>query len=246
MDPLTISAASGLRSRMESLDMLANNIANASTGGYKADREFYSLYAALEAEGPISGPDTLPVIERPWTDFSQGELRSTGNPLHVALEGQGFFSVNGPGGTMYTRDGSFHLSSASQLVTVDGYPVRGADGNPITLSPATPVEVLPDGTVHQGGQTAGQIAVVDFANPAALGKVGHNYFRPAEGANAQPVPATGYEARQGSLEGSNVSSAEAAVRLVSVMRQFEMLQKAAALGGEMSRKAVEEVARVSS
>ena len=245
MDPLTISAASGLRSRMESLDMLANNIANASTGGYKADREFYSLYAAPEAEGPISGPDTLPVIERPWTDFSQGEVRSTGNPLHVALEGKGFFSVNGPGGPMYTRDGSFHLSSASQLVTVDGYPVRGTDGNPITLSAATPAEVLPDGTVHQDGQAAGQIAVVDFASPAALGKVGRNYFRPAEG-SAAPVPAAGYEVRQGSLEGSNASSAEAAVRLVSVMRQFEMLQKAAALGGEMNRKAVEEVARVSS
>src|SRR5271169_2056345 len=107
MDPLTISAASGLRSRMESLDMLANNIANASTSGYKADREFYSLYAAPEAEGPISGPDTLPVIERPWTDLSQGEVRSTGNPLDVALQGKGFFAVNGPGGPMYTRDGSF-------------------------------------------------------------------------------------------------------------------------------------------
>lgn len=244
MDPLTISAASGLRSRMESLDMLANNIANASTGGYKADREFYSLYTAPEAAGPISGPDTMPVIERPWTDFSQGEVRATGNPLDVALEGKGFFSVNGPGGPMYTRDGSFHLSAANQLVTVDGYAIRGADGNPITLSSATPVEVWPDGTVHQDGQTAGEIAVVNFANPAALGKQGRNYFRPANG-SAPPVPATGYEVQQGRLEGSNASSAEAAVRLVSVMRQFEMLQKAAALGSEMNRKAVDEVARVS-
>jgi flagellar basal-body rod protein FlgF len=245
MDPLTISVASGLRSRMESLDMLANNIANASTSGYKADQEFYSLYAAPEAAGPISGPDTLPVIERPWTDFSQGELQSTGSPLDVALQGKGFFSVNGPSGAMYTRDGSFHLSAAGQLVTRDGYPVRGEDGHPIPLSSATPVEVLPDGTVRQDGQTAGQIAVVDFADPAALGKIGHNYFRPAEG-SAAPVPATGYEVQQGRLENSNASSATAAVRLVSVMRQFEMLQKAAALGSEMNRKAVDEVARVPS
>jgi flagellar basal-body rod protein FlgF len=245
MDPLTISAASGLRSRMESLDMLANNIANASTSGYKADREFYSLYAAPEAEGPISGPDTLPVIERPWTDLSQGEVRPTGNRLDFALQGKGFFSVNGPGGPMYTRDGSFHLSSAGQLVNVDGYPVCGEDGNPITLSSATPVEVWPDGTVQQDGQAAGQIAVVDFASPAALRKIGHNYFRPAQG-SAPPVPASEYEVHQGSLESSNASSAEAAVRLVSVMRQFEMLQKAAALGSEMNRKAVDEVARVSS
>jgi flagellar basal-body rod protein FlgF len=231
---------------MESLDMLANNIANASTSGYKADQEFYSLYAAPEATGTISGPDTLPVIERPWTDFSQGQTQSSGNPLDVALEGKGFFSVNGPTGAMYTRDGSFHLSLAGQLVTRDGYPVRGADGNPIPLSPATPVDILPDGTVQQDGQTAGQIAVVDFANPAALGKTGHNYFRPADG-SAPPVPATGYEVQQGRLESSNnASSAAAAVRLVSVMRQFEMLQKAAALGSEMNKKAVDEVARVPS
>jgi flagellar basal-body rod protein FlgF len=245
MDPLTISAASGLRSRMESLDMLANNIANASTSGYKADREFYSLYAAPEASGPISGPDTLPVIERPWTDFSQGELRSTGNPLNLALDGKGFFSVNGPSGPLYTRDGSFRLSPANQLVTADGYPLRDTDGNPITLSSATPVEVLPDGTVRQDGQTVGQIAVVDFAETAALGKIGHNYFRPAEG-SAAPVPATACEVQQGKLESSNASSAEAAIRLVSVMRQFEMLQKAAAMSAEMNRKAIDEVARVAS
>ena len=244
MDPLTISAAGGLRSRMESLDMLANNIANASTSGYKADREFYSLYAAPEAAGVISGPDTLPFIERPWTDFSQGELRPTGNPLDLALAGKGFFSVNGPSGQLYTRDGSFRVSAAAgQLVTADGYAVRGVDGNPIELSTESPVEISPDGTVRQDGQTAGQIAIVDFADHAALGKQGHNYFRPAEGASA--APASGYEVQQGKLENSNASSSEAAVRLVSVMRQFEMLQKAASLGGEMNRKAVEEVARVS-
>jgi flagellar basal body rod protein FlgG len=229
---------------MESLDMLANNIANASTSGYKADREFYSLYAAPEASGPISGPDTLPVIERPWTDFSQGELRSTGNPLNVALDGKGFFSVSGPSGPLYTRDGSFRLSAANQLVNADGYPVRDTEGNPMTLS-STPVEILPDGTVRQDGQTVGQIAVLDFANPAALGKMGHNYFRPAEG-SAAPVPATASEVQQGKLESSNASGAEAAVRLVSVMRQFEMLQKAAAMSAEMNRKVIDEVARVSS
>ncbi|MBZ5591169.1 MAG: flagellar basal-body rod protein FlgF [Acidobacteriia bacterium] len=243
MDPLTISAAGGMRSRMESLDMLANNIANTSTGGYKADREFYSLYAAPEAAGAISGPDTLPVIERPWTDFSQGELRPTGNPLDLALAGKGFFSVNGADGPLYTRDGSFRVSAAGQLVTADGYAVRGVDGDPIALSSASPVEISPDGTVLQDGQTTGQLAIVDFANPAVLRKQGHNYFQPA--ADGSAVPAAGYAVQQGKLENSNASSAEAAVRLVSVMRQFEMLQKAAALGGEMNRKAVEEVARVS-
>src|SRR2546429_990989 len=106
MDPMTATAASGLRARMESLDLLANNVANASTGGYKADREFYSLYVAPEAadNNPLS---TMPVIERPWVDHSQGTLHSIGNPLDLALSGRGFFAVNGPNGPLYTRNGNF-------------------------------------------------------------------------------------------------------------------------------------------
>src|ERR1051326_3728537 len=100
MDALTSAAASGLRARMESLDMLANNLANADTGGYKIDREFYSLYAAPETAA--NDPLTMPVIERPWTDFSQGTIRPTGNPLDFALAGKGFFRVDGPNGPLYT------------------------------------------------------------------------------------------------------------------------------------------------
>ena len=127
MDTMTATAASGLRSRMESLELLANNVANATTGGYKSDREFYSLYAAPEAQDsdPIS---TMPVIERPWTDMSQGIVNSTGNPLDVALSGKGFFSVAGPNGPLYTRNGSFRLAADGKLVTTDGYPVLGVSG----------------------------------------------------------------------------------------------------------------------
>src|SRR3954451_1263983 len=87
MDSMTAIAASGLRARMESLDLLANNIANASTGGYKADREFYGLYRAPEGDSD----STMPLIERHWIDPSQGTLHGTGNPLDVALSGRGFF-----------------------------------------------------------------------------------------------------------------------------------------------------------
>src|SRR5690242_18395190 len=106
MDSLTALAASGLRARMESLDLLANNVANASTGGYKADREFYSLYAG-SAEENEGDPSTMPVIERPWTDHAQGTLQRTGNPLDLALDGKGFFAVDGPSGRLFTRNGSF-------------------------------------------------------------------------------------------------------------------------------------------
>jgi flagellar hook-basal body protein len=99
MDPLLISAASGMKARMESLDMLANNIANSGTSGFKADREFYNLYQ-----------QELPLVETRWTDFSQGTVLATGNPLNMALSGPGFFALNGPAGTVYTRNGNFQIS----------------------------------------------------------------------------------------------------------------------------------------
>src|SRR5205085_9687154 len=112
MDPLTAVAASGLRARMESLELLANNVANASTGGYKADREFYGLYRAPEADSV----STIPLIERPWIDHSQGTLHGTGNPLDVAVSGRGFFSVERPHGPLYTRNGTFRLARDGKLV----------------------------------------------------------------------------------------------------------------------------------
>jgi flagellar basal-body rod protein FlgF len=137
MDPMTATAASGLRARMESLDLLANNVANASTGGYKADREFYSLYLAPEAQDAGSS-STMPVVERPWVDLSQGLLAPTGNSLDVALNGKGFFSVAGPHGPLYTRNGGFHLASDGTLVTADGYAVRNTAGTSLTVQSTLP------------------------------------------------------------------------------------------------------------
>jgi flagellar basal-body rod protein FlgF len=241
MDPITAVAASGMRSRMESLDLLANNVANASTGGYKADREFYSLYVAAEAQPEPSS--TMPVIERPWTDFSQGVMQSTGNALDLALSGKGFFSVQGPAGPLYTRNGNFQLARDGKLITPDGYPVRGSAGAPLTLQPSRPIEISADGTVRQDGNAIGQLQVVDFTSGAGLGKQGSNYFRVTDPA-LTPSPANGTTVEQGKLEASNSGTADSAIRLVSLMRQFEMLQKAASLGADMSRQAIEQVAKV--
>ena len=242
MDPLTAVAASGMRSRMESLELLANNVANASTGGYKADREFYSLYLAPEAQDSEAAP-LMPVIDRPWIDLSQGVVHDTGNPLDLALTGKGFFAVNGPGGPLYTRNGSFSLASDGRLVTTDGYAVRGADGQPLVLQGTRNVEISADGTVQQDGNVIGKLEIADFSSTAGLAKQGNNYFRVADPSQAVAA-ASDAAVGQGKLESSNTGSAEAAVRLVSVMRQFEMLQKAVTLGAEMNRHAVEEVAKV--
>jgi flagellar basal-body rod protein FlgF len=227
---------------MESLEMLANNLANVETGGYKADREFYSLFVGDDASGDMNTGElsTLPVIESQWTDHSQGVLRNTSNPLDLAIDGAGFFPIQTPGGIRYTRNGSFRVSSAGVLTTTDGNAVLAKRGLPITLQPGTEIQIDPDGTVNQDGQPAGQINLTGF-DQNTLDKVGLNYFAPRAGVT--PKPATGLIA-QGKLEQSNVGSAESAVRLVAIMRQFEMLQKAMGIGNELNRHAVEEVARV--
>lgn len=243
MDPLTITAASGMRARMESLDMLGNNIANAETGGYKTDREFYSLYASADAmEAGSADPATLPVIEKAYTDYSQGTMRPTSNPLDLALHGKGFFAVDSPSGVAYTRNGSFQLNAAGALITSEGYAVRSTSGQPITLNPSLPVLVAADGTITQSGQAVSKLAVVDFADQAKLVKQGNTLFR-ADNSKTKPVPSTA-SVEQGRLESSNVGSSESVVRLVSVMRQFDMLQKATHIGQTMTSKAISEVAKV--
>lgn len=244
MDGFTIAAASGMRARLESLDMLANNLANQASPGYKADREFYSLYVGPDATGSKATPvpTTAPVIERRWTDFSQGVLEETGNPFHLALSGPGFFRVQGPQSELYTRNGGFRLSPAGRLETQEGYAVMARNGQPIQINPARPVEITATGEIRQDGQLLAQLDVVTFPQPQALDKQAGTYFRLADpAAGSTPAAAAIY---QGRLESANHSPAESAVRLITVLRQFEMLQKAVQIGGEMGRR-VDDIARVS-
>ncbi len=238
MDPLLISAASGMKARMESLDMLANNISNVNTSGFKADREFYNLYQ-----------QQLPLIESRWTDFSQGSLVATGNPLNLALSGQGFFALTTPSGTAYTRSGNFEISKSNQLATAEGYTLRNVldQGKPITVDPTQSIAIDKAGVVSQGGQPVGQIEVAQIPSAAsAISKMGSNYF-----ALSGPPPVTAAtstlaapEVLQGNLEQSNVGVADQTVRLISVMRQFEMLQRAINTGTQMNKLAIQEVAKI--
>ncbi|MGH9645906.1 MAG: flagellar basal-body rod protein FlgF [Bryobacteraceae bacterium] len=249
MDQIAATAASGLRSRMEALDILSNNLANANTGGYKGDREFYSLYQG-EQTTPAEGQQatTLPVIQKAWTDFQQGMLTPTDNPLDLALQGKGFFTVDGPSGPLYTRNGSFKLSATGVLTTLDGYQVRGVSPpnqppKKIQTVSQGPIQITADGTVQQDGQPLGQIQVVDFASSSVLDKVGNSYYRVLD-PKAKPAAAKDVTVNQGKVENSNVAPAESAVRLVDLMRQYEMLQKAVSVSAEMNKEAIDQVARV--
>jgi flagellar basal-body rod protein FlgF len=245
MDALTAAAASGIQSRLQSLDILANNLANASSPGFKADAESYGLYySSASPDAPADGNITpLPVVENQWTDYSQGTLLSTNSSTDLALNGKGFFVATTPTGPLYTRNGNFRLSPAGQLQTQDGYPVQSSDGKPLVLDTAQKFEVTPEGEVRQGGQHVSQIAVVDFKDPSLLAKRGGLYFR------SDPIVQTATRAaadiQQGRLESGNGQPAQTAARLVSILRQFESLQKALSIGADMNRRTVEDVAKVS-
>ena len=230
-----------MRSRIEALDLLANNIANTGTAGYKSDREFYNLYTSADADSQT----TLPDVERNWTDFSQGIVKDTGNPLDVALAGRGFLTANSPDGPLYTRNGSLRLSPIGVLSTADGYPVRAeTSSGQIQARPDGGVlQIQKDGSVLQDGQSLGVLTLADWPKPEVLEKRGGVYFRLVD-SSLKPAAPTGIEVLQGRLESSNAGPAEAAVQLVGVLRQFEMLQKAVQLAAEMNRKAVDDVARV--
>jgi len=227
---------------MESLEMLANNLANVETGGFKADREYFSIYMGDDATAdPVTGAVPVqPLIQSHWTDLAQGNLLTTANPLDLAIDGDGLFAVQTANGVRYTRNGKFRVGSTGALAAADGSAVLGRDGKPIALQPDVPIEVLTDGTVQQGGQAVGQLDISMF-DQGSFDKMGANYFAPAEG--VKPKPATG-TVLQGKLEQSNVGAAESSVRLIAIMRQFEMLQKAMTIGNDLNRRAIEEVAKV--
>lgn len=240
LDPLTINAAGGLRARLESLDLLANNLANTTTAGYKADQESFNLYLS-----PDASADALPLVESRWTDLRQGVLQSTGNPLDLALSGAGFFAVDGPAGPLYTRNGSLQISRDGRLTTKDGYELQTVEPRRIRADPKIAIEVSEDGTVRQQGQELGRLKLANAPEPEKISKRDGVYFSwvvPPGSAEASAQA----EIRQGALEASNTSPAGSAVRLVNLLRQFESLQRAIQLGGEMNRRAVEDVARTGS
>lgn len=248
MDPLTIAAASGIRARLEALDLLANNLANSSTPGYKADREAYTSYLGedsltAELSGSGSAQIAVPLIETHRTDFSQGVLSPTGQASDLALSGDGFFLLDTANGPLLTRSARLNVSRDGRLLSKEGYEFATVGPQRIRVDPQFPVAIDPDGTVRQQDAPIGRLKVVQYDVHTQPPKREGVYFV-LDTSQLSGLTPSSAEVRQGMAEGSNYSVPEAAVRLVAVLRQFESLQKAMQLSGEIGRKAVEEVARV--
>jgi flagellar basal-body rod protein FlgF len=231
------AALSGNVSALRRLEVISNNLANANTAGFKADQlEFQSVLANVK--NPTQ--ETVFSSEKFWTDFSAGPIQKSDNTLDVALDGDGFFAVNTPQGTAYTRQGNFHRDAGGKLVTADGYEVQGQNG-PITLN-GSRVEISGNGTVTVDGNAAGRLAVVDFPKPYALTKAGGGLFLPAN-AQAAATPANA-EVKQGYLETSNVKVVAEMAKMIEATRYFESCAKAVKSYDDMASKAANDLGKV--
>lgn len=180
-------------------------------------------------------------MERLETDFSQGNLQSTGNQLDFAFEGKGFFTVETPGGTRYTRDGSFKLTSENELVTSEGYPVTGTEG-PIVID-GTVVAVNDLGEILVDGQLVNKFKIAAFENNRDLRKTGEGLFAFAEGLEAVDKDFEGAIV-QGNLENANVDPVKEMVEMMTLFRGYESSQRMIRAYDESIGKAVNEVGRL--
>ena len=226
------AACAGLRAQSQALELIASNVANISTNGFREQQPmFRSLLAS--AGHPINDPlnhaiKNFGVLEGSRTELSTGTLERTGNSLDLAIEGNGFFVIKTREQTFYTRNGNFRVSPTGQLTTGAGDLVIGEQGLPkepglpISL-PSGDIAISPDGTVSVGGAVAGKLRIVEFAPGTVLAAEGNSYY-------SAPVtalrPSPGSNVRQGTLESSNVNSVKAVVDMIVAQRHAEMLERA--------------------
>ncbi|HID10820.1 MAG TPA: flagellar basal-body rod protein FlgF [Candidatus Latescibacteria bacterium] len=225
------TSASGMLARELAQEVLANNIANVKTTGFKRDKVYF--------QGALDGISSAEGVLKVATDYREGPLIRTDNPLDLAIQGRGFFAVETPWGIRYTRDGHFSVNEEGVLVTTDGHPVLGEEGSIELDLSGGPPSVGEDGTVRVGDVVVGQLRIEDFEDLDSLRKEGNGLFR----AYAEGRPAEGFRVRQGFLEGANVSPVEEMVRMLANYRAYEAGQRAIVAQDEALRKAVNEVGR---
>lgn len=229
MDSGYYAAMTGLVARTQAMDTAAANLANAQTPGYRAEREFF--------RSALLGPDALDsqlgrtvnnygLLGGDQLSMAQGALEPTGNPLDLAIEGQGFFMVQTAHGPRYTRDGSFHRAQSGQVVTEADEPVLSAAGKPILIPPGE-VAVGADGAISVAGGVVAQLGVFVFPAGTQLTAEGANRYVAPPGTT--PAAAKGAAVHQGALEAANQDVVQGSLNLIMMQRQAEMMQRALTL-----------------
>jgi len=245
MDSGYYAAMTGLVARTQALDTAASNLANAQTPGYRAEREFFrSVLLGPDASDSQLGQvvNNFGLLGGDHLDLGQGALTTTGNPLDLAIEGEGFFQVQTPNGLRFTRDGGFHRSQTGQLVTQAGEPVLSDGGKSIQLPPGD-VAVGEDGAISVAGGVVAKVGVFTFPAGTQLMPEGANrYVAPKD------VPAqfsTNGAVHQGAIESANEDVIQGSLDLIVMQRQAEMMQKALTIfHTEFNKTASEDLPRV--
>lgn len=218
--------------------VIANNIANANSTAFKAERPLFEtvpvrqqgrLYEFVQDNGIVRSLNT-------------GRLLETDNPLDIAINGRGFLTVETPAGTRYTRNGALRMSEEGRLVTADGYPVLDDRGQPIILDPTQgKPTIAEDGTISTPLGPVGRLGVVQFENEQRMRKVSTALYATEE----EPKPVTDPQIRQGMIEDSNVEPVLEMTEMIEVSRSYQAAQRLIETEHERERKAIERLARIS-
>lgn len=234
-------AASGASAQMTGLDATANNLANSRTVGFKADRALFQehLIQAMHVGG-AQREMRYAGVNAVMSDQSAGPIQVTGQALDVAIDGEGFFAVQGKQGITYTRAGAFHLDGAGQLLTADGQSVLSPTGQPIGV-PLGEGEVRIDaqGAVLLGDEVVGQLKLVRFESPELLEREGNQRYRPTK--QSGPAVDSQVSLLPGAVEMPNVSVVNGMTQLVSASRTFETLQRAVEVFSELEHRAANDI-----
>lgn len=242
MDAAMYKALSGSVAQMHHLDVASQDLANVNTSGYKRQRLAFSEVLAQRL-APEDRPGGFVAVAAQRTNLGQGAVEGTGNPFHLALEGDGFFVIQTARGERYTRNGGFTLKSDGTLMTPQGEPVLG-DAGPLLIS-GNKIEVASDGTVRSDEGEIGRLKLVRFIDPAKVSKEGSNLFITERGnVRTASDQATG-NARvvQGSLEQSNVSPVDGMISLISIHRQFDSYERIMRLMDSITQKMIASAAQ---
>lgn len=239
MENTILAVISRQMSIQREMDTLANNIANSSTDGFKSERMRFAEHLV-----DIGNNQTIAFVKDAGVirDFSDGPLRSTGNPLDVAIRGEGFFEIETEDGVLYTRSGRLHLDPIGMLINAEGQAVLGTDGLPIITFPGdTAIVIDPNGRVTSESGELGYLSLVAFDDLSKMVKVGNGLYD----TNQDTLVADESTIVQGSLEGSNVVSITEMTRMISLLRSYQASQALGDQEHDLRRKAISVIGSVS-
>jgi flagellar basal-body rod protein FlgF len=240
------TAFSGMQAQLDALDILANNLANANTVGFKEEKAFFTILTKSlddpRGSESLNAAINQSIQTRAALNVEGGSITPTNWDLDIAIEGNGFLVVDTPRGIRYTRNGSLNRNAQSALATADGFPVLGADGGTITLGPKkVNIKINENGAVMVDGAEAGRLKVVAFEDLSALQKEGSSLF--ASRTNPSAERSSNAKIRSGYLEQSNVNAVSSIVQMVDLLRHFESIQKGVNLMNDIDSKAIDKLGR---